>query len=366
MIEYENLLESNKEWLNELESAVLRVLRNGWYVLGQELNSFEKEFANYNGSKFCIGVGNGLDALILSIEALELPSRSEILVASNTYIATIIAIIRTGHIPILVEPDPNTYNIDPKKLKENLSSNTKAICITHLYGKPCKMNDITSFVNEHNLFLIEDCAQSHGAAFREKKTGTFGIAGCFSFYPTKNLGGFGDGGAIVTNNENFADKIIHLRNYGSKIKYQNEYLGKNSRLDEIQAALLRVKLRYIDKIINHKRNLAEYYFKTLPDFVVKPTRTKEEFDVYHIFAIQFEERDLLKQWLLEGGIKTEIHYPTPPHFQKSMKKYLKGNYPISEDFHSKQLSLPISIGNSTDEIIQVSKRISDFKQFNTF
>jgi dTDP-4-amino-4,6-dideoxygalactose transaminase len=364
MIEYENLLESNKLWLSELESAAVNVLRNGWYVLGQELKKFEKEFAEYNGSKYCIGVGNGLDALVLSLEALELTPRSEILVASNTYIATIIAIIRAGHVPILVEPDPSSYNIDPKKLKEKLKSNTRAICITHLYGKPCKMNEIISFVNEHHLFLIEDCAQSHGSSFREKKTGTFGIAGCFSFYPTKNLGGFGDGGAIITDDDNFADKLFHLRNYGAKIKYQNEYLGFNSRLDEIQAALLRVKLRYIDKIINHKRNLAEIYFNTLPDFVVKPSRTDEEFDVYHIFAIQSDKRDLLKKWLLEGGIKTESHYPTPPHFQKAMKKYLNGSYPISENIHSKQLSLPISIGNTSDEIIQVSKRISDFKNVN--
>jgi dTDP-4-amino-4,6-dideoxygalactose transaminase len=353
MIEYENLTKSNAPFMEELEAAASRVIRGGWYVLGQEVISFESEFADYVGAKYCIGVANGLDALILSIEALDLPQGSDILVASNTYIATILAIIRAGHHPILVEPDIDTFNIDPLLLPTALTSNTRAICITHLFGKPCRMDAISTFVREHGLKLIEDCAQSHGAKFAGQMTGTFGEAGCFSFYPTKNLGAIGDAGAVVTNDDSVADRLRHLRNYGSKQKYVNQYVGVNSRLDELQAALLRVKLRHLDAMTAHKRALAEVYFEHLPGWVFKPVRRHDEFDVFHIFGVRHDRRDVLRAWLLEQGIKTEVHYPIPPHRQQAMAGILSGDWPIAEEHCATELSLPISVGHTPEQIYRV-------------
>lgn len=363
MIEYESLAKSNAPFMEELEAAASRVIRCGWYVLGQEVNSFETEFAEYVGSKHCIGVANGLDALILSIEALDLPKGSDILVASNTYIATILAIIRAGHHPILVEPDIDTFNIDPLLLPAALTSNTRAVCITHLFGKPCRMDAISAFVRDHGLRLIEDCAQSHGAKFAGQTTGTFGEAGCFSFYPTKNLGAIGDAGAVVTDDDAIADRLRHLRNYGSKQKYINEYVGVNSRLDELQAAMLRVKLRYLDEMTNHKRVLADIYFKNLPTWVTLPRIRKDEYDVFHIFGIRHKYRDQLRQLLIENKIKTEIHYPIPPHKQNAMQKIVSGDYVVSEELHRTQLSLPISIGHSNDDVFQICNAIKKFGDF---
>lgn len=361
MIEYESLAKSNAPFMEELEAAASRVIRGGWYVLGQEVSSFEAEFAKYVGAKHCIGVANGLDALILSIEALDLPKGSDILVASNTYIATILAIIRAGHHPILVEPDIETFNIDPLLLPAALTSNTRAICITHLFGKPCRMDAISAFVNEHGLKLIEDCAQSHGAKFAGQMTGTFGEAGCFSFYPTKNLGAIGDAGAVVTNDDALADRLRHLRNYGSKQKYVNEYVGVNSRLDELQAAMLRVKLRHLDEMTNHKRALAEIYFKNLPNWLTLPRIREDEYDVFHIFGVRNLKRDVLRQYLLDLGIKTEVHYPIPAHRQHAMKGIFERDYPIADELHKTELSLPISLGHSTANILGVCDVIKHFK-----
>ncbi len=360
MIEYESLTKSNAPFMEELEAAASRVIRGGWYVLGQEVSSFESEFAEYVGAKHCIGVANGLDALILSIEALDLPKGSDILVASNTYIATILAIIRAGHHPILVEPDIETFNIDPLLLPAALTSKTRAVCITHLFGKPCRMDAISAFVRDHGLNLIEDCAQSHGAKFAGQMTGTFGEAGCFSFYPTKNLGAIGDAGAVVTNDDVIADRLRHLRNYGSKQKYVNEFVGVNSRLDELQAAMLRIKLRHLNKMTDHKRALAEIYFNNLPNWLTLPRVREDEYDVFHIFGIRYKYRDELRRWLVENEIKTEIHYPIPPHKQKAMKKNLKGNYVISEELHCTELSLPISIGHEVEEIYKICNVICNY------
>ncbi len=359
IIEYENLANSNLAIMAELEAAACKVLRSGWYVLGQEVASFETEFANFVGAKHCIGVANGLDALILSIEALCLPKDSDILVASNTYIATILAIVRAGHHPVLVEPVLETFNIDPTMLPKAMTSKTKAICVTHLFGKPCRMDEIVKFANEHNLRLIEDCAQSHGAMFKGKQTGTFGDAGCFSFYPTKNLGAVGDAGAVVTNDDNLADRLRHLRNYGSKQKYVNQYIGTNSRLDELQAALLRVKLNRLNEMTNHKRELANIYFKYLPDWIVSPIISPDEYDVFHIYGIRHSKRDVLRQELLNRGIKTEVHYPIPPHKQDAMKGILKGSFPIAEQLHLTELSLPISTGHTQSDIIRVCNTFID-------
>lgn len=350
MIEYESLAHSNSAYMAELEAAANRVIRSGWYVLGQEVEAFEAEFAEYIGTKHCISVANGLDALILAIEALELPKGSDVLVASNTYIATILAIIRAGHHPVLVEPEVDTFNIDAAKLVGSMTTNTRAICVTHLFGKSCRMDAICTFASEHGLRIIEDCAQSHGAKLTGQVTGTFGDAGCFSFYPTKNLGAIGDAGAIVTNNDSLADRLRHIRNYGSKQKYHNEYLGANSRLDELQAALLRVKLAYLDEMTQHKRALAKIYFENLPSWLKLPRCRDDEYDVFHIFGVRYTHRDELRAWLLEQGVRTEVHYPIPPHRQKAMRGILFGDWPVADELHATELSLPVSVGHTEGDI----------------
>ena len=360
MIEYESLANSNRAFVAELEAAATRVIQSGWYVLGQEVAAFEKEFAAYVGAKHCIGVANGLDALVLSIEALDLPRGSDVLVASNTYIATILAIVHAGHRPVLVEPEIETFNIDPGRLAASLTNRTRAICVTHLFGKACRMDAICVFAENHGLAIIEDCAQSHGARLGGRLVGTFGVAGCFSFYPTKNLGALGDAGAIVTSNDDLAERVRHLRNYGSNQKYVNRYIGHNSRLDEIQASMLRVKLRYLNVITAHKRALAEVYFSELPSGVNLPRRCIDEFDVFHIFGIRLTNRDQLRQFLLNRGIKTEVHYPIPPHRQEAMRGILAGDYPIADLLHESELSLPISAGTTLSEVERVAKAIQDF------
>jgi dTDP-4-amino-4,6-dideoxygalactose transaminase len=360
VIEYESLARSNAAFMAELEAAATRVIRSGWYVLGQEVSSFETEFAQFVGAKHCIGVANGLDALILSIEALDLPKGSDILVASNTYIATILAIVRAGHKPVLVEPELATFNMDPAQLPTALTVNTRAICVTHMFGKACRMDAIGAFARERGLKVVEDCAQSHGAKLGSQMTGTFGDAGCFSFYPTKNLGAMGDAGAVVTNDDALADRLRHMRNYGSKQKYVNRYVGVNSRLDELQAAMLRVKLKYLEEMTAHKRALAEAYFAELPDWVSQPVRRSDEFDVFHIFGIRHEQRDRLRQHLLAQGIKTEVHYPIPPHRQDAMKGILFGEYLVADELHKTELSLPISAGTKLDEVRYVCRAIRTF------
>lgn len=360
MIEYENLARSNLPFQAELEQAAARVIRSGWYILGKEVAAFEEAFAACIGTKHCIGVGNGLDALMLSIEALDLARGSDVLVAANTYIATIVAIIRAGHRPILVEPDIDTYNINPGRLAGALTPATRAICVTHLYGKTCRMDSIGAFAREHGLRVVEDCAQSHGARLGGSMTGTFGDAGCFSFYPTKNLGALGDAGAVVTADDDLADRLRHLRNYGSKKKYYNRYVGVNSRLDEMQAALLQVKLRHLDALTAHKRRLADIYFDSLPKNVIAPSRRDDEYDVFHIFPVRHPRRDALREHLLAHGIKTEVHYPVPPHRQEAMRGILAGEYPITDEVHATELSLPISFAHAPEDILAVCKAIGTF------
>lgn len=365
MIEYENLRAVNAPLLEELGAAFKRVAERGWYVLGQEVASFEEEFAQYVGSKNCIGVANGLDALTLSLRALELPADGEVLVASNTYIATILAIVQAGLKPVLVEPDLATYNIDSDKLAAALTVATKAICVTHLYGKSCRMDRIMAFAEIHGLRVIEDCAQSHGAKLQGRSTGTFGIAGCFSFYPTKNLGALGDAGAITTDDDGYADKLRHWRNYGSKQKYVNVYPGVNSRLDELQAALLRVKLPRLNGVTQHKRELAELYFKNLPNGITLPAIEVDTYDVFHIFPIRHPARDRLRAFLLDHGVKTEVHYPIAPRHQQAMHGILDGEYPIADLIHATELSLPISVATTTDEVMTICGLISKFPELNS-
>lgn len=357
MIEYENLQKSNNRLFEKYKEAFEDFLNSGRFILGDSVSKFENEFALFNGNQFCVGVGSGLDALILTINAFNFPSGSEIIVPSNTYIATILAIVRNGLKPILVEPDIKTYNIDPSKIEEKITTKTKALLIVHLYGKSCDMAPILELSNRYNLELIEDAAQSHGAMYKNKKTGSFGT-GCFSFYPTKNLGALGDAGAITTNNKELTHKLKKLRNYGSGIKYYNDELGYNSRLDEIQAAFLSQKLKILNDINYHKRNLADVYLKNLDERFVKPDVNKDFYDVYHIFNIRYSRRDFLREKLLQKGVMTEVHYPLPPHRQKAMKGIIDGNYPISEEIHNTTISLPIAFFHQEKDILQVCEIIN--------
>lgn len=352
MIEYENLQKVNEKLFDRYRDTFDQFIKSGWYVLGKNVSKFEEEFANFCATSHCIGVASGLDALILAIDAFDFPKDSEIIVPSNTYIATILAIVRNGFKPILVEPDIKTYNIDSSKIEEKITAKTKAILIVHLYGKACEMDKISEIAQKYDLKMIEDCAQAHGAKFKGQKVGSFGI-GCFSFYPTKNLGALGDAGAITCNNEEYKKKIQSLRNYGSSTKYYNDILGYNSRLDEIQAGFLSIKLEALDDITNHKRELANIYLENLNEIFIKPMIDKDYFDVYHIFNIRHLKRDELKEYLLKHDIKTEIHYPLAPHKQKAMQTFISGEYPISEEIHNTTLSLPISYFHTEDDILQV-------------
>jgi len=352
MIEYENLKKVNEKLFDKYRDSFDKFIKSGWYILGNQVSKFEDEFASFCGTSYCVGVASGLDALILAIDAFNFPKNSEIIVPSNTYIATILAIIRNGFKPVLVEPNIHTYNIDPDKIEEKITKNTRAILVVHLYGKPCEMDKIIKIAERYDLKIIEDCAQAHGAKFKDKKVGCFGV-GCFSFYPTKNLGALGDAGAITCSDEEYKNKIKSLRNYGSSVKYYNDYLGYNSRLDEVQAGFLSIKLKILDDITNHKRELAKLYLEKLDDRFIKPIVNKDCFDVYHIFNIRHHKRDELRNYLLNNGVKTEIHYPVPPHRQKAMKDIIKGNYSISEEIHNTTLSLPISYFHTKEDILKV-------------
>lgn len=353
MIEYENLFKANKPFIDEYKLKFADTLNSGWFILGKNVEQFEKEFASYHNCKHSIGLASGLDALILSLVAFDHEKGSEVIVPSNTYIATILAILHAGMKPVLVEPDIRTYNIDPERIEEKITPKTKAMMIVHLYGKSCEMDKIVSICKKNNLKLIEDCAQSHGAMFNKKLTGTFGEFGAFSFYPTKNLGALGDAGALVTNDDQLARTIKRLRNYGSDVKYYNELIGYNSRLDEVQAGFLSIKLKRLNEINTHKRNLAEVYHKNLKEDFIKPFVDEKYFDVYHIYNIRHPKRDELKEYLFQSGIKTDIHYPVPPHQQNAMKGILVGNFPISEEIHKTTLSLPISFGTTKEEVEKV-------------
>ena len=360
MIEYENLRKTNQSFEEKYKTSVYNFLETGWYILGNAVEKFEKSFADYCCVDACIGVASGLDALMLALKQADFSPQSEVIVPSNTYIATILSVIQCGLKPVLVEPQIETYNIDPEKIEEKITSKTKAITLVHLYGKPCDMDPIMKLCEKYNLLLIEDCAQSHGAKYKNKMTGSFGI-GAFSFYPTKNLGALGDAGAITVNNIEVARKLKALRNYGSNIKYHNEYTGYNSRLDEIQARFLSVKLAFLDQINQHKRSLAHLYLENLKSDFILPAVDADYYNVYHIFNIRHPKRDLLKAYLLKHDVKTEIHYPIPPHKQKAMQGILdKSEYPVSEEIHATTLSLPISFGHTQDEIYKVIEIMNKF------
>lgn len=360
MIEYENLAKLNKPYFEEYKNAFSNVLDSGWFILGNSVKSFEKDFADYINVNHCVGVASGLDALILAVKALDLEKDSEIIVPSNTYIATILAIIHCGYTPVLVEPNVRTYNIDPKRIEEAISSKTKAIMVVHLYGKVCEMDPVLEICKKYKLYLIEDCAQAHGAKYKGTKAGSFGDMAAFSFYPTKNLGCLGDGGAVTTNNPVFEENIKMLRNYGSIKKYYNQIVGYNSRLDELQAAFLSIKLKHLDEINNYKRSLASIYANNLKSEFILPIQEADFFDVFHIYNIRHEQRDTVKEYLLKNDIKTDIHYPVAPHKQKALAFLSHLDYPISEEIHRTTLSLPISTFHTKDDIYRVVEVLNKF------
>lgn len=362
VIPYESLERTNANFICGYNDAFRDVLKSGWYILGQQVSAFEQEFASYCGTQYCIGVASGLDAIVLSLRALNLGNTAEVIVPANAYIASVLAVINAGYKPVLVEPDIATYNIDPRKIELAITRKTKAILPVHLYGKMCDMTIISRIGEQYGLKIVEDCAQAHGAGHNGRKAGSYGNTGAFSFYPTKNLGALGDGGAIMTNDANVADKLLYLRNYGSKKKYENKYIGYNSRLDELQAAFLRKKLARLDEINSHKRKLAQLYFDKLDNRFIVPSTQPGNYDVFHIFNIRCNQRDALKNYLLTKGIGTEIHYPVPPHRQVGYKGlFSSGCFPLTEDIHQTTLSLPIAYFHTVDEINYVAECINAFQ-----
>lgn len=360
-IDYENLGKANQLFFEDYRKAFDQVLTSGWYILGKSVVEFEKSFAAYCGTEHCAGVANGLDAITLSLKAFDLEPGDDVIVPSNTYIATILSVLQNGLQPVLVEPDIQTYNIDPAKIESCITSKTRAILLVHLYGKVCDMDPILDIAKKHNLIVIEDCAQAHGATYKGKKAGAFGHFGAFSFYPTKNLGAIGDAGAVTTNDPALLQKIKTLRNYGSTVKYYNELVGYNSRLDELQAALLQVKLQKLDEINAHKRKLASIYFDGLKNDFIKPLLQPDYEDVFHIYSIRHEQRDALKNFLLKHEIKTEIHYPVAPNKQKAMIGIIDQELtPIAEEIHQTTLSLPISFYHSESDIEYVVSVMNKF------
>ena len=378
-IPFYDIGESYKELKSEIDSAVARVLSSGWYILGKEVASFEEEFAEFIGTKYCVGTSNGLDALFLVLKAWDIGEGDEVIVPSNTYIATWLAVSYAGAKPIPVEPDKRTFNIDPALIEEKITKRTKAIIPVHLYGMSADMDPIMDLAEKYNLKVLEDSAQAHSAIYGNKKCGSLGTASAFSFYPGKNLGAFGDGGAITTNDPDLAEKVRCLSNYGSKIKYYNEYEGYNCRLDEIQAAILRAKLPYLDEW-NRKRHLVakEYYKIDNPKInlpyqglqreniqedkicFVQPYSGIKSIPCWHQYVIMSEKRNDLQKYLNSSGIETMIHYPIPPHKQKAYSMMNNLSFPIAEQIAEQCLSLPMNPFLSAEQLLQINKSIEVF------
>lgn len=362
MIKFLDLHKINERYREEIDNRISKVLDSGWYLLGKEDETFEKNFAEYCGVKHAAGAANGLDALNLIIKAYGFKAGDEIIVPANTYIASILAISENGCTPVLVEPDINTYNINPDLIEEKITENTKAIMVVHLYGQAVQMDKIWELAKKYNLKIIEDSAQAHGAMLNGKRTGNLGDASGFSFYPGKNLGCLGDGGAVTTNDDELAEKIRALRNYGSKVKYHNIYKGINSRLDEIQAAVLDVKLKYLDEDNKKRREIAKYYRENIKNpLIILPKVYDESAHVWHIFAVRTEERNKFQEYLKDKGIQTLIHYPIPPHKQKCYEEWNNMSFPISEEIHNTILSLPISPVMTDEEVKIVCDCVNKYK-----
>ncbi len=369
MIQFLDLKKINDSFEPGLSDAVKRVLNSGWYLHGNEVKVFEKEYAGFTGVKHCIGVANGLDALRLILKAYmisgNLREGDEIIVPANTYIASILAITDNRLKPILVEPDINTYNIDPFKIEEKISERTKGIMIVHLYGRNAMHPEITRLVEKYDLKLIEDSAQAQGCYFEDRRTGSLGNASGHSFYPGKNLGALGDGGAVTTDDDDLAEIIRAIANYGSKVKYQNIYQGLNSRLDEIQAAILTVKLKRLDDDNKRRRQIARFYIENIKNNRIILPGTgplPDNGHVWHVFVVRCKQRDELQKFLLENNVQTIIHYPIPPHKQLAYKEWNLLSFPITESIHNEVLSLPISQVMNENESKRVVEIINSFNQ----
>lgn len=342
-----------RELEQELRGAFDRVLDRSWYIEGSEDAAFEQAFADYCGTKYCVGVGNGLDALMLALKALDVGAGDEVIVPSNTFIATALAVTYSGATPVFVEPDIRTFNIDPSRIESAVTERTKAIMPVHLYGQACDMDPILEIAHRRGLKIVEDCAQAHGATYRGRRIGTFGDAAGFSFYPGKNLGALGDAGAVVTNDETLSARIRALGNYGSDYKYHHIYKGSNSRLDELQAAFLAAKLPHLDRMNADRRRIAARYLSEIrSDKITLPFVAEDCVPVWHVFAVRCAERDALERWLNDHGVGTNKHYPTPMHLQACYRDlgFAEGSFPIAEEISKTELSLPMFYGMTDQEI----------------
>lgn len=366
MIKFLDLKGVTDKYSDELHEAVNRVVDSGWYLQGNENKTFEENYAKYIGSDYCVGVGNGLDALIwiyrAYIEMGVMKPGDEVIVPANTYIASILAITENDLVPVLVEPKLETLEIDDDKIEAAITERTKSILIVHLYGRCAYTDKISDLCKKYNLKLVEDNAQAHGCRFRDRRTGSLGHAAGHSFYPGKNLGAFGDAGAVTTDDKELADCIRALANYGSQKKYVFKYKGKNSRLDEIHAAVLDVKLRHLDEDNKHRQKIAKYYYDNINNPLIKlPVRLDDENNEYHIFPVLCERRDELQQFLTDNGVQTLIHYPIPPHKQECYKEWNKICLPITEKIHQQELSLPISPVMSLEDAKYVTEALNSFQ-----
>lgn len=363
-VPFVSFLPMEHELDKDLRDAFERVYTRSWYIEGIEDENFEKAFAQYCDRKYCVGVGNGLDALMLALKALGVGKGDEVIVPSNTYIATALAVTYVGAKPVFVEPDIKTFNIDPNRIEAAITDRTKAIMPVHLYGQACDMDPIMEIAQKYSLYVVEDCAQAHGATYKGKMIGSFGDAAGFSFYPGKNLGALGDAGAMVTNNKEIADKVRALGNYGSDYKYHHIYLGNNSRLDEMQAAFLSAKLPHLDKINAERRRIANRYLNDIKNTqIVLPYIPEYASPVWHIFGIRCKRRTELETFLNERGIGTNKHYPIPMHLQECYKDlgFKNGDFPIAEEISSTELSIPMYYGMTDQEIQYVIDSINEFE-----
>jgi dTDP-4-amino-4,6-dideoxygalactose transaminase len=361
MINFLDLYKINERFRKEIDNAIIRVLNSGRYLLGKENESFCKQFAKYCGTKHSIGVANGMDALNLIIKGYGFGNGDEIIVPANTYIASILAISENGCTPVLIEPDIATYNIDPDLIEKNISSQTKAIMVVHLYGRVVQMEKIQQVAKKYNLKIIEDAAQAHGAMYNGKMAGNLGDAAGFSFYPGKNLGCLGDGGAITTNDDELAERIKALRNYGSLVKYHNLYRGINSRLDEIQAAILNVKLQHLDDDNQRRHEVAEYYLENIKNaLIILPKAYQKRGHSWHLFVLRVQNREKFQNYLTKNGVQTMIHYPVPPHKQAAYAEWNHLCFPITEKIHNEVISIPISPVMTRSEAEKVVELINKY------
>ncbi|MCF2496153.1 DegT/DnrJ/EryC1/StrS family aminotransferase [Dyadobacter chenhuakuii] len=361
MIPFLDLNEVNAPYLDAIEEASLRVIRSGWYILGNELKAFERSFASYCGVAHCVGVANGLDAISLILMAYEFPGESEIIIPANTYIASVLPVAYLGFKPIFVEPDPVTMLLDPDKIAEKVTSKTRAIIAVDLYGRICEMEPIMALARMHGLKVITDAAQAHGAIYQNKKAGSMADATAFSFYPTKNLGALGDAGAVTTEDEALAEKIRYLRNYGSQVRYKNDYQGVNSRLDEIQAAVLNVKLPFLDAENARRREIAARYLSEInvTDLILPPADRIQD-DAWHLFVVRHADRSKFIAYLDANGIQTNVHYPLPIHKQQAFSEYNDLILPITERIHNEVISLPLNAVLTNEEVTYIIQTVNQF------